>query len=242
MGRIRFHTGVWVGTLGLIFGGTFAVLSASRAQVALTTAGWLSIAAGVALAVWGVTFDGEHWWKKLPRLRTPRFLLGQMYVGQIVVFDSQLDTLHTLSLTVRGYNGTGRERMFLSASGSVKLGYSLNGTGSEGVDMAPPGLVDPPTRIPADSEFNINFQQPLTPEQVTSFRQWELQGADITMMFEALTIITKATCFGRPERLALWDGISLRNGRFFGRIVCITAHTAVKCRSHSNHPSPSATG
>ena len=228
MERIRLHPGVWVGALGLIFGGAFAVLSAAESQQALTCAGWLAIAAGAALAIWGVTIDGEHWWKKLPRLRLPRFSRGRMYVGQILAFDSQLDNLHTLSLTVRGYNGTGRDRMFLGAFGSVKLSHTLNGTGPEGMALAPPGLVDPPTFIPADSEFNINFQQPLTPEQATLFRQWESQGANITMMFADLVITTKPTRFGRPGRLVLWDGISLRNGRFFGRIVCVTGHATVR--------------
>lgn len=200
------------------------MLSAATSQHALTNAGWLAIAAGIALAIWGVTVDGEHWWKILPRLRFPRFWRGRMYVGQILVSDSQLDDLHTLNLTVRGYNGSGRDRVFLGASGTVKLGYVLNGTGPESANMVPPGLVDPPSRIAADSEFHINFQQPLTPEQTASFRQWERQGADIQMMFEGLSIMTKPARFGSPERLALWDGISLRNGRFFGRIVCVTGH------------------
>lgn len=231
MVRIRLHPGAFVSSLGLIFGGTFAVLSATNAQQTLANAGWLSIAAGIVLAVWAITIDGEHWWKKLPRMRPPRFSRGQMYVGQILVSDSQLDDQHTLNLTVRGYNGTGRDRVFLGASGSVKLGYSLNGTGPEGVDIAPPGLADPPTLIPADSEFHINFQQPLTPEQTASFRQWEAQGAEIQMMFGGLAIITKPARFGSPERLALWDGISLRNGRFFGKIVCLTGSTSARSRA-----------
>lgn len=224
MRRFSLHPGVWVGSLGFIFGGVFAVLSASISQHALWNAGWISIGVGICVFIWGIKWDGEHWWKMLPRLRSPRFWCGRMYVGQILVFDSQLDDLHTLSMTVRGYNGTGRDRVFLGASGTVKLGYVLNGTGPEGVNMAPPGLVDPPSRIAADSEFHINFQQPLTPEQAASFRQWETQGADIQLMFDGLSIMTKPARFGSPERLGLWDGISLRNGRFFGRIVCVTGH------------------
>ena len=196
--------------------------AASATQTALQVLGYAGMALGVGLFVWGITVDGEHWWKRLPRLRFPIFPRGRMYVGQILVFDSQLDDLHTLSLTVRGYNGTGRDRVFLGASGRIKLGYVLNGTGPDGAYMAPPGLIDPPSRIPADSEFHINFQQPLTPDQTASFRQWEAQGADIQMMFDGLTIMTKPARFGSPERLELWDGISLRNGRFFGRIVFIT--------------------
>ncbi len=109
----------------------------------------------------------------------------------------------------------------MGASGSVRLGPNS-------IEMAPPGLVNPPTLIPADSEFTINFQQPLSPEQVASFRQWEAQGADITMMFGDLAIMTKAKRWGHPERLSLWDGISLRNGRFLGRIVSVSV-TASLC-------------
>ena len=224
MARIGLHSGAWSNFGSFTLTGAGAVIGATTEQGALQILGWAGMAFGLAVLIWGVTIDGEQWWKRIPRLRFPRLWRGQMYVGQILAFDSQLDALHTLSLTVRGYNGTGRDRIFLGASGNVNLGYTLNGTGPEGIRMAPPGLVDPPTIIPANSEFNINFQQPLTPEQVSFFREWEAQGADIQMMFEGMAIMTKPARFGRAERLALWDGISLRNGRFFGRIVCVTCN------------------
>ncbi len=147
--------------------------AATATQTALQVVGWLAVAGGLCLLLWGVTIDGEHWWKRTPRLWLPRFLCGQMYVGQILTFDSQLDDKHTLSLTVRGYNGTMRNMLFIGSSGHVKLGYTLNGTGAHGFDLAPPGLVDPSAKVPPNSEFNFNFQQPLTPEQVSFFRQWE---------------------------------------------------------------------
>lgn len=40
------------------------MLSATEVQYALTNAGWLAIVAGVTLAVWGVTIDGDHWWRR----------------------------------------------------------------------------------------------------------------------------------------------------------------------------------
>lgn len=226
--RIRLHPGVWSIGSSIVLAGGGALTAANTTQTALQFLGYAALALGVGLLVWGITVDGEHWWKRLPRLRLPGFSRGRMYVGQILVSDSLLDGLHTLSLTVRGYNGTGRDRIFLGASGSVKLGYSLNGTGSAGIDMAPPGLVDPPSRIAADSEFHIDFQQPLTPEQTAFFRQWEAQGADIQMMFDGLASMTRPARLGSPERLALWNGISLRNGRFYGEIVCVTAHSTAR--------------
>ena len=222
MRRIGLHPGVYGTSIGLFITGGLAVLSATPVQSGILWLGEAAIALGVLLLTWGVKIDGEHWWKRFWPLRFPKFRHGQIYVGQIIVFDSELDTLHRLNMTVRGYNGTGRDRTFLGASGCVKLGYTLNGTGPEGVEMPSLGLVNPPTHIWAHREFDINFQQPMTPDQVTFFRQWEAQGADIQMMFESLAIMTKPTRFGRAERLSLWDGISLRNGRFFSRIVCVT--------------------
>lgn len=62
--RFSLHTGVWSGSISLILGGVFAVLSAATGQEALALAGWISIVAGVILAAWGVKVDGEHWWAR----------------------------------------------------------------------------------------------------------------------------------------------------------------------------------
>ena len=118
--------------------------------------------------------------------------------------------------------------LFLATSGHVKLGYTLNGTGNHGFDLDPPVLVDPPNKIAPNAEFDFNFQQHLTPEQVSFFRQWEREGADITMRFGDLAISVKPAHFGKRTRLNLWDGINLKNGRVAGRIVNIVAKVSVR--------------
>jgi hypothetical protein len=72
MREFSLHPGVWTASLGLCFGGVFAVRSAPTGDVVFIGAGWLSIFLGVAVAIWGVKFDGSHWWRK-PRtsLRKP---------------------------------------------------------------------------------------------------------------------------------------------------------------------------
>ena len=201
--------------------------AATATQIALQIVGFIGVLGGLILLLWGVTINGEHWWRRKLWINPPRILRGQMYIGQILTFDSQLDEKHTLSLTVRGYNGTMRNMLFIGSSGHVKLGYTLNGTGMHGFDLAPPGLDDPSAKVPPNSEFNFNFQQHLTPEQVSFFRKWESAGADITMMFGDLAITVKAAHFGKPRRLNLWDGINLNNGRFSGRIINVSAKASV---------------
>lgn len=227
--RITLHTGVWVGSVGLcVTGGLATVTATLPSEVWAMRIGEIAIAAGVLLFLWGIKWNGRHWWNQLPKFQMPRYGRGRMYVGQIVAFDNQLDVSHTLSLTVRGYNGTGRDHIYRGVSGTIELGCTKNGTGPTGESMAVPGLVDPPPLIPADSEFSFNFMQSLTPNQVAFFRKSEADGADITMMFGGLTILTQPKRFGRPERLPIWDGISLRNGRFYGRIVNITCHSTIR--------------
>ena len=67
MAEFGLRTGVWTGSLGLGLGGGVAVLSAAVENVGLIRLGWTSIFAGVALAIWGVTWNGEHWWRSLTR-------------------------------------------------------------------------------------------------------------------------------------------------------------------------------
>ena len=227
MPRISLHPGVYGTSAGLLITGGLAVISAPPEQTGILLLGQIAIMVGLGLLIWGLKINGGHWWKRLPKWPISRLFCGQMYIGQILTFDSQLDEKHTLSLTVRGYNGTMRNMLFIGSSGHVKLGYTLNGTGMHGFDLAPPGLVDPSAKFPPNSEFNFNFQQPLTPEQVSFFRKWESAGADITMMFENLDITVKAARFGKPRRLNLWDGINLKNGRFSGRIINVSAKASV---------------
>jgi hypothetical protein len=66
MWNLSLHPGAWTGSISLVFGGVFAVLSAPPQAEALYAAGWLSIASGILLAVWALKFQKEHWWRKVP--------------------------------------------------------------------------------------------------------------------------------------------------------------------------------
>ena len=73
MGRIGLHPGSWLGAISLVFGGLFEVMGAGENQQMLADIGWVAIILGIFVLVWGVTLNGEHWWRKfLPnRLRNP---------------------------------------------------------------------------------------------------------------------------------------------------------------------------
>jgi hypothetical protein len=64
MAKIRLHPGVWTNFAAISLGGGGAVTAASSAQVALQCIGWAGMASGAGLLLWGVTVDGEHWWRR----------------------------------------------------------------------------------------------------------------------------------------------------------------------------------
>ena len=105
MVKIRLKEGVYTNVIAILIAGAGALTAATATQIALQVVGYLALFVGGTLLLWGVTIDGEHWWKRRLRLHLPRIFRGQMYIGQILTFDSQLDDRNTLSLTVRGYNG-----------------------------------------------------------------------------------------------------------------------------------------
>ena len=206
MRRIRLHQGVWTTFLGLVGGGA-VTLWPSQIMI-----GYALIAAAILLAIWGLTIDGGHWWKRIPRLKLPFHRRGQMYIGQILAFDTELDSQHILNLAVRGYNGTGRKRKVLRVEGQIKMG-------PQEIVLMPPALHSTSDILLPDAEFVFNLRQSLTPDQVSQFRALEAEGKDVLLAFDRLNITTKNALFGTAERIELWDGISLRHGRFWGRII-----------------------
>ena len=233
MARISFHPGVWVGSLGLIFGGVFAVLSATLTNHSLINAGWLSIALGVALAMWGIKFDGEHWWALTWRkcglvFRQPIWPVGNLYIGRILVSDSVLDVDHYLDLTVRAHNGTSRALCYSGVTGFPRVEFLLNGNGAGGFDLQPPTFMFGDAPCAAGGEFFLNFRIALTPQQVATFREQQTAGAIPQIFFDSMNIAISAQR-KKPQRLPLWDGVSLFNGVVNGQIVRVVCHAS----SHS---------
>lgn len=66
MAKIRLHPGVWTNSAAISLGGGGAVTAASSSQVALQCVGWAGMVAGAGLMMWGVTINGEHWWRRIP--------------------------------------------------------------------------------------------------------------------------------------------------------------------------------
>ena len=145
MRRIRLHQGVWTTFLGLVGGGA-VTLWPSQIMI-----GYALIAAAILLAIWGLTIDGEHWWKRILRLRLPFHRRGQMYIGQILAFDTELDSQHILNLAVRGYNGTGRKRKVLRVEGQIKMG-------PQEIVLMPPALHSTSDILLPDAEFVFNLR------------------------------------------------------------------------------------
>jgi hypothetical protein len=214
--RIRLQTGAWVGSLGLIFGGTFAVLSATLEQHELANSGWLSIIFGIALAVWAVTIDGKHWWERIP-LAIPFKWRRGIYVGRMVVSDSLLDTDHYLDLTIMAYNGTARTLRYRRATGQARAEFTSKGNGLGGFDLQPATFMagDNPWR--SGGELMLNFRLPLTPAQVIHFRSHQASGAMPQILFQNL-VITFSRRFGGVLKLPIWDGISFLDPSLCGKI------------------------
>ena len=60
--RLTLHTGVWIGSVGLWITGGLAMTSATVVQIATFYIGEVAILAGVLLFIWGIKWDGRHWW------------------------------------------------------------------------------------------------------------------------------------------------------------------------------------
>ena len=70
--RLNLHTGVWVGSVGLWITGGLAMTTATLVQIATYRIGEAAVVAGVLLFVWGIKWDGDHWWTLLARRVTRR--------------------------------------------------------------------------------------------------------------------------------------------------------------------------
>jgi hypothetical protein len=62
--RIGLHSGAWTNFGSFTLAGAGAVTGATAEQAALQYLGWLGMAFGIAILIWGITIDGEQWWKR----------------------------------------------------------------------------------------------------------------------------------------------------------------------------------
>lgn len=61
--RIGLANGVFVNVASLIFAGMLAVAGATATQTWMQAVAWGGMLFGLFLLGWGVTLDGEHWWR-----------------------------------------------------------------------------------------------------------------------------------------------------------------------------------
>lgn len=64
MARIKLHQGVWTNFGAFVLSGAGAVTGATADQLLLQVIGWAGMMFGLGILVWGVTFEGEHWWHR----------------------------------------------------------------------------------------------------------------------------------------------------------------------------------
>ncbi|HXS48529.1 MAG TPA: hypothetical protein VN713_00215 [Sphingomicrobium sp.] len=71
--RVSLHPGVWIGTVGLwITGGLTVTVYTLPTQIQTYRIGEAAIALGFLLFVWGVKWEGQHWWYLAWRRLTKR--------------------------------------------------------------------------------------------------------------------------------------------------------------------------
>lgn len=228
MGRIKFATGTWTTALGLELAGWTVAIGVPSPRHELQLLAYLAILTGILLLVWGVTIDSEHWWKRLSPLKLFRWRRG-IYIGQVLVSDTKLDTEGYLDLTIRAYNGTAQTLRYAGVTGFVRIEFSLNGNGAGGFDLLPPAFVSGDSSCPSGSELFANFRLTLTPAQVREFRAQQTSGSTPQLLFGTLKIVVSRR-WGKPIRLPLWDGISFANGQASGQVhgqIAIAVGTTV---------------
>lgn len=87
MGRFGFKDGVFFNASAVLIAGAGGVRAVTAADSIGLAFGWAGIVLGLGLFAWGVTIDGEHWWKKLLRC-TPLPAEAGPIVSPIQVHDS----------------------------------------------------------------------------------------------------------------------------------------------------------
>jgi hypothetical protein len=76
--RIGLHSGAWTNFGSFTLAGAGAVIGATTAQRALQSLGWVGMAFGLAILLWGITIDGQHWWRRFwPKRPIPADLVAE---------------------------------------------------------------------------------------------------------------------------------------------------------------------
>lgn len=223
--RPSLHPGVWLGSVSLwITGGIAATQSRLPGETQTYVLGAIAIALGLLLFVWGIKWDGRHWWDR-PWLKLTAFRPRRgLYVGNIMVSDVDLNANHYLDLAIRAYNGTAQTVRYRGCTGTGRIEFA-NSPG--GFDLQPPILIAGDIPCRSGEELTLSYRLVFTPTQVAEFRAMQTAGVTPQILFGRLAIWMKRR-WGRPLRLPLWDGVSLQGALVGGRIVCAVGHASAR--------------
>lgn len=192
------------------------------AQITTMRIGELALVVGVLLFLWGIKWDGRHWWDKRWFSLAAWCPRRGLYVGNILVSDTLLNLDHFLDLTIRAYNGTSQTITYGGCSGSVRVDFA-NTPG--GFQLQPPSFMSGDVPCPLGGELMLSFHLVFTPSQVADFRAMQAAGATPQIMFSGFTISINRR-WGQSLRLPVWDGVSLQGALVGGRIHCATGHAS----------------
>jgi hypothetical protein len=222
--RISLHPGVWAGATGLaLFGGIAATQSLAPDQIITFRLAEAAIVLGALLFLWGIKWNGRHWWDRQWLSFAAVHPRRGLYVGSTLVSDTDLDANHYLDVSFRGYNGTAQTVRYGGCSGSAAIQFA-NTPG--GFELQPPIFMFGDAPCLPGAEFTLSFHLVFTAAQVVEFRTMQAQGVTPQIMFGRLAISMRRR-WGQPLRLPLWDGVSLQGSLVGGRIVCVVGHATI---------------
>lgn len=121
--RITLHPGVWLGTSSFWLTGGVTLSTADADQLFAVRVGYAAIVLGALLLIWGIKWDGRHWWERLvgsggrelsPVENAQRYqqISGQAFqvMGDALgrdtplVYENALATIEPLFLTLKASN------------------------------------------------------------------------------------------------------------------------------------------
>jgi|GEM_PF-6026898 len=104
MGKVRLAPGAFGNFAAFVLTGGGAVTGATAEQLWVQAIGWAGMAIGFAYLVWGVTIDGEHWWKQLRRTTPPQRVTFGELVRRVA-----LESEWGLNYELQGHYGWSRD-------------------------------------------------------------------------------------------------------------------------------------
>jgi hypothetical protein len=208
--RLGLHPGVWIGTASLWIAGGTAMTSASASQVWLFRVGELAIVMGTLLLIWGIKWNGKHWWDRSWRFRLPwggpkQDFASGLYVGELRLAANRLDECY-LELSIRGFNGTGERIDVVEVLGNILL----ERPDAEAIPLPPAVLLSDRTQTKAiepRAEIFLVVQQFLSPQVAETVKEL-IEGGGASFTLTHFRVDMAAT--NNPKRrasLPFWGGI-----------------------------------